>query len=233
MNQPIEHLKILIVDDEVLIAEDIKDILHEFGYANTALAHSKKEAIELLKNFSPHVVLLDIRMEHELEGFELANIINEEYTMPFIFITAHSDVATIKKIITTQPFAYITKPVKKSDLFANISLLAEQLIRKEKQSIHIKDGHKTYIINPEDILYIESEGNYINIYTKEKRYLSRQSMESILNELDASRFIRVHRSYIVNKLHIKRFSKKEIEINSVKIPVSRSLTDSIENLLTH
>lgn len=231
MNHPTEYIKILIVDDEVLIAEDIKDILHEFGYAHTALAHSNQEAIQLLKSFSPHLVLLDIRMEHELEGFELANIINEEYTMPFIFITAHSDVATIKKIITAQPFAYITKPVKKSDLFANISLLAEQLNQNKKQSLQIKDGHKTFIIKAEDILYIESEGNYINIYTKEKRYLSRQSMESILNELDASHFIRVHRSYIVNKDHIRRFSKKEIELNGIKIPVSRSLADSIENLL--
>lgn len=226
-----ETIKILIVDDEVLIAEDIKDMLHEFGCKYTALAHSKKEAVHLLSSFSPNLVLLDIRMEHELEGFELANLINEEYTMPFIFITAHSDVATIKKIITAQPFAYITKPVKKSDLFANISLLAEQLTQKQKQNIHIKDGHKTIVLNPDDILYLESEGNYINIYTLEKRFISRQSMESILSELNPKIFIRSHRSYVVNKLHVTRFSKKEIEINRVKIPVSRNLSEEIESLL--
>jgi DNA-binding LytR/AlgR family response regulator len=231
MNQQFEKLKILIVDNEVLIAEDIKDMLHEFGCKKTYMAHSKQEAIDQLMAFAPDLVLLDIRMEHDMEGIELANIINNDFTMPFIFITAHSDVATINKIITTQPYAYITKPVKKSDLFANISLLAGELEQKIKQKLYIKDGYKTIVLNPEDILYLESDGNYINIYTKEKRHLLRQSMDGILSELDPNQFVRVHRSYIINKKHVARFSKKEIEINGVKVPVSRHFSENIETLL--
>ncbi|HYG52980.1 MAG TPA: response regulator transcription factor [Flavobacteriales bacterium] len=226
-----KNTKILIVDDEVLIAEDLKDNLLSFGVKNIEMAHDKEGALEMLHKFDPEVILLDIRMENETDGIEIGEYIAKNTQKLFIYITAHSDVEMIRKIIKTRPVAYITKPVKKSDLYASISLAVEQLNTSTASNFRIKDGYSTVIIPVDSILYIESEGNYINIYCDEKKYVSRQSLDSVVSELDTSQFFRIHRSYLINTLKVKRFSKKEVAIGNATLPVSRNLGDELEKFM--
>lgn len=226
-----ENLKILIVDDEVLIAEDLKDSLMGFGRHEIELAHSKSEAIKKLDTFKPDVALLDIRMEKEMDGLELGEYINSNQKIPFIYITAHSDMAMIKEIVKTKPAAYITKPFKKSDLFVSLNLVAAEIKQSEKNNLCIKDGYDTVIIPFDTILYIEGEGNYINIFCVSKKVVSRQSLDNIIEQLDKDLFFRIHRSYIINLSKTNRYSKKEVEINGVILPVSRNIADEFEHLM--
>jgi len=225
----LEHIKILIVEDEVLIAEDLKDILKTFGLKKIEMVHDKTSALENLRLNKPDIAILDIRMEKELDGLEIGEFIQNNYKQPFIFITAHSDIEMIKKIIKTKPVGYITKPFKKSDLFANINLAIEQLTTNNK--LFIKDGYSTHVININEIVYIESEGNYINIFTSGKKYLSRQNMESVLLDLDSNDFLKIHRSYIINLNKVKKYSSKEVIINEITLPISKTFYDVfIENM---
>jgi len=219
------NLRILIVEDEVLIAEDLKDTLVTFGVKEVAMAHDKADALKELEAFNPDVVLLDIRMEKETDGIEIGEYISKNYQKPFIYITAHSDVEMIKKIVKTKPLAYITKPIKRSDLFASISLAQEHLKEQPSANLQIKDGFSTLVIPIDTILYIESEGNYINIYCDKKRHIARQSLDSVLSELSGNQFFRIHRSYLVNVSRIKGFSKKEVILENISLPVSRGLAD--------
>lgn len=224
-----EHLNILIVEDEVLIAEDLKDILKTFGLKKIEMVHDKASALENLRLNKPDIAILDIRMEKELDGLEIGEFIQNNYKLPFIFITAHSDIEMIKKIIKTKPVGYITKPFKKSDLFANINLAIEQLTTNNK--LFIKDGYSTHVININEIVYIESEGNYINIFTSSKKYLSRQNMESILLDIDSNDFLKIHRSFVVNLNKVKKYSSKEVIINEITLPISKTFYDVfIENM---
>jgi two-component system, LytTR family, response regulator LytT len=226
-----QDTRILIVDDEVLIAEDLKDNLLSFGFKDIAMAHDKETALEMLHGFDPTVILLDIRMEHETDGIEIGEYIAKNTQKPFVYITAHSDVAMIQKIVKTRPVAYITKPVKKSDLYASVSLAVEQINAKTVASLKIKDGYSTVIIPFDSIVYIESEGNYINIFCDEKKYVSRQSLDSVIAEIESSLFFRIHRSYLVNTSKVKRFSKKEVVIDNIALPVSRNLGDELERFM--
>jgi two-component system, LytTR family, response regulator LytT len=226
-----ENHKVLIVDDEVLIAEDLKDILRGFGYKEIRLAHSKSDAIKQLDLFKPDVALLDIRMEKELDGLELGEYINANHKIPFIYITAHSDIAMIKKIVTTKPAGYITKPFKKSDLFASLNLVAHEMEELKKNSLLIKDGYKTMVIPFDEIFYIEGEGNYINIYCQSRKAVSRQSLDSLMEQLDLELFYRVHRSYIINIRKTTAYSKKEVDIHGAKLPVSRNLADEFDEVM--
>ncbi|MBN8692465.1 MAG: response regulator transcription factor [Bacteroidetes bacterium] len=226
-----KNLKVLIVDDEVLIAEDLKDILKSFGIQNIHLAHSKTEALTALNEIRPHLALLDIRMENELDGLELGQYIIDTLKIPFIYITAHSDMVMIEKIVKTKPSAYITKPFKKSDLFASINLIRESLSENQAAVLNIKDGYNTVILPFDTILYIEGEGNYINIYSESKKIVSRQSLDSVYDLLDTRKFFRIHRSYIVNTQKITKYSKKEVELNSIKLPVSRNIAEEFENFM--
>ena len=81
------------------------------------------------------------------------------------------------------------------------------------------------MINVNEIVYIESEGNYITIFTSGKKYLSRQNMESILLDLDSSDFLRIHRSYIINLNKVKKYSNKEVIINEITLPISKTFYD--------
>lgn len=224
-------LKILIVEDEVLIAEDLKDILTAFGVQHIEMAHDKGDALEALKAFDPDVVLLDIRMEKETDGIEIGEYISKNYQTPFIYITAHSDVEMIKRIVKTKPLAYITKPIKKSDLFASISLAQESSKQSAGANLKIKDGFSTLLIPVDSILYIESEGNYITIYCDKKRHVSRQSLDSVVGELGADQFFRIHRSYLVNVAKVKSYSKKEVVLGNITLPVSRGLGDDFHRFM--
>jgi DNA-binding LytR/AlgR family response regulator len=226
-----DKLRVLIVDDEVLIAEDLKDILESFGHNQLYLAHTKADAIKQLELVKPDVALLDIRMEKELDGLELGDYINSKYRIPFIYITAHSDMVMIKEIVKTKPAGYITKPFKKSDLFANLNLVASQLRESKNNTLLIKDGYNNVIIPFDEILYIEGEGNYINIFTAGKKSVSRQSMDSVMEQLDNSLFFRIHRSFIINITKVTRYSKKEAEVNGTRLPVSRNIADEFEKLM--
>lgn len=225
-----ENVKILIVDDEILIAEDLKDILGNFGFKKTALAHDKNTALETIKEFSPDIVLLDIRMETELDGLYIGEYINEKLKIPFIYITAHSDIAMVKEIVKTKPSGYITKPFKKSDLLANITMAYQNIQTKNlsKSKLAIKDGYETVIIDFNDINYIEAEGNYINIFCINKKLVSRQSIDSVLRDLDEASFFRIQRSYIVNLTKVARYSKKDLLIGEITLPISKNSIDEFE-----
>lgn len=223
-----EQVKILIIEDEILIAEDLKDNLVSFGLECIEMAHDKEEAMAAIKQTNPDIILLDIRMENETDGIEIGEYIVRHIHKPFIYITAHSDVNMIKEILKTKPAGYITKPIKKSDLFAAVNLIIEQIKSANPGSLKIKDGYSTVLINPESVQYIESEGNYINIYCDEKKYVSRQSLDSVTAELNPALFFRIHRSYLVNVQHILKFSKKEVEVGKVILPISRNVADEFE-----
>ncbi|MBA3663778.1 MAG: response regulator transcription factor [Bacteroidetes bacterium] len=226
-----ENLRILIVDDEVLIAEDLKDILRGFGQKEIYLAHSKSEAIKSLDTYKPDVALLDIRMEKEFDGLELSEYINANHKIPFIYITAHSDMAMIKEIVKTKPAAYITKPFKKTDLYASLNLVAVAVAESKKNNLVIKDGYNNVIIPFNEIAYIEGEGNYINIFMGAKKLVSRQSLDSVMEQMDATVFFRIHRSFIINMSKVSKYSKKEVDINGLKFPVSRNVADAFEELM--
>lgn len=226
-----KDFKVLLVEDEILIAEDLKDILNSFGISNVYFAHTKTDAIVLLKEVKLDLVLLDIRLEKELDGLEIGEYINFYYKIPFMYITAHSDMAMIREIVKTKPAAYITKPFKKSDLFANINLIYTSIRDAKNKFLTIKDGYDSVVIPFEMINHIEGEGNYINIFTDNKKMVSRQSLDSVMEKLDTEIFFRVHRSFIINVSKVKRYSKKEVEINTFQIPVSRSIADDFETFI--
>lgn len=210
--------KILIVEDQVLIANHIKDILIENNYLDTDLAYKLLQASQKLKDFKPNLILLDINVEGKDSGIIWAqeNLHNQKV----IFITGQTEIETLKKALTIKPVAYLTKPIKPLDLIAAIELATEQI---KPNFIKIKDGYNEIKLHFNDILFIKSDKNYIDIQTSNKLITVRNSLDNFHNELDANEFIRVHRSYIVNKSKIISKNTTSLKINQFEIPVSRTL----------
>lgn len=221
--------KIVIVDDEVLIAEFLKDELMALGYNNVKLAHDKKQAFKVFLEFEPEIVLLDIRMKSEREGIEIAEEINENYHIPFIYITAHSDREIIKLALATNPSGYITKPFKQIDVYAAIKMVENNKRQAAEKFLIFKEGYDTIRLLMNDILYAQGDDNYIHIYTIQRKYTLRNTLEWFKENSDQKLFQRTHRSYIVNVTKINRTTSKSVFINAIEIPVSRGNKPNFEN----
>lgn len=115
--------KILIVEDEPLISADLELILSKEGYNIVGKAYNGVDALDMLHTRQPQIVLLDIVLSHAMSGLDVAQIINEKYKIPFIFITSFSDKDTLNKAKNLYPAGYIVKPFKKKDIIATVEIL--------------------------------------------------------------------------------------------------------------
>jgi signal transduction histidine kinase len=138
---------ILIVEDEWVIALDIKQHLNKLGYKVSGTANSAAKALELVAASKPDLVLMDIYLQGDKSGIEAAEQIRQQFYIPVVFLTAHADEATLTQAIATHPYGYIVKPFEEQDLIIAIQValanhLAEEAIRqalkKEKQLNELK-----------------------------------------------------------------------------------------------
>ena len=116
------EIRILVVEDEPLIAMDIEQTLNNIDFAVTAVAHTYIDAIHQLKINTPEAVLLDINLNDEKDGIDIAEFINEQYHLPIIFLTSHADKNTLDRAKKTQPAGYIVKPFEEKDLLAGLEI---------------------------------------------------------------------------------------------------------------
>jgi two-component system response regulator LytT len=214
--------KIVIVEDEILIAEHIKDYLESFGFTDISMAHTRKTARELISYVKPDLVFLDINLKEGLEGIQLAAFIDEEIHCPYIFLTANADTLVIQKAIHTRTAAYITKPIRKADLYAAIQLACKTKPQVQSGYIVLKNGYATTRLNINDIIYVESKGNYIQVVTAAEKLFCRQSLEWAREQLPENQFFRTHRSFIINAFHLKKVTYKTAYLDIAEVPVSKA-----------
>jgi two-component system cell cycle sensor histidine kinase/response regulator CckA len=115
-------VRVVAVEDERLVALDLKHRLKALGYEVSWLAASADEVVEKLQQDRPNVVLMDIRLEGEKDGIDVAQIVRERFDIPVVFVTAHADSETLKRARVTEPFGYILKPFDDRELRAAIEI---------------------------------------------------------------------------------------------------------------
>lgn len=111
-----EKPRILVAEDERIVALDIRDRLQHLGYTVAAIASSGEGAIERIAELHPDVVLMDIKMPGALDGIEAAAQIREQFEIPVVFVTAYADETTLERAKITGPFGYVLKPFEDRDL---------------------------------------------------------------------------------------------------------------------
>lgn len=129
---------VLIAEDEALIAEELSDRLKNMGLSIAGVAASGEDAVSLAQRTRPDLILMDIRLRGRIDGIEAAGAIRTDFDVPLIYLTAHSDDATIARATRTEPSAYLIKPFAERDLRIAIELAlhkhaAERLLRESEQ----------------------------------------------------------------------------------------------------
>ena len=215
-------MRILIVEDELLIAEQLEDILSVNDCSVVGIAQTLQKASNLLL-LNPDFVFLDIQLKNNENGIDFGNILNQ-HSIPFIYITANTEVETLKEAIKTNPVSYISKPFKNNDVIAALELV--RLKHRLKPKVTLKLANKDVNVFFEDILFCEAKGSYTEIVTKQHKYTKRVNLKDFLEYLD-SNFVRVHRSFAVNKNQITYKTSTSIFFHDQEIPVSKLYRDSL------
>jgi len=245
----LEHpIKILIVEDNVIIADDMQSMLEEIGYEIVDNVIVYEQAVEVLKNNHIDLVLIDIILASDKTGIDLGKHIRDVYNIPFIFVTSNSDRATVENAKTVKPDGYLVKPFEQQDLYTSIEIALSNFnyARKEnskeitgnegdtftsnsvlKDSIFVKKQHLYYRIQFGDIQFIKADNVYLEVNTVDKKFLVRSPLKDYLEKLPKNKFYRAHKSYIVNVDHIDAINSKDIVINNNLIPISKDFKEFI------
>jgi DNA-binding LytR/AlgR family response regulator len=213
--------KVLIVEDEILIASYTKQCIINHGYLCVGIAISYANAIDFLERNEVDVVLLDVNISGDKSGIDLATLINEKYNIPFIYLTSYSDPKTIESLKETFPAAYLSKPINKTMLTTALDILWANKKRKENNYFKFSIGNTHYTIDLDELLLVKSDHVYVELIFKTKKIILRSSLKNMANLLPAGTMKQVNRSTLVNPLFIKKIKGTQIEIGNEILKISK------------
>ncbi len=235
-------VKIGIVEDEIIIADTISATLLDLGYDVVEPVGNYTDALAMIEKEKPDLLLLDIQLGGKKDGIDVAEVLKDKFNIPFIFLTANADTATIERAKQVEPPAYLVKPFNKDDLYSSIEICLYNFNKKSKgldkkspeqanyfinEAIFIKDGHIFIKVPFSEILYLESDHVYVNVHTKSKTYLVRASMLEYMENFDPMKFFRVHRSFTVNLDKVEGINELFILVGGVQIPMGKTYREDL------
>lgn len=228
-------IKIHIVEDEVLVAEDTAGDLEAAGFEVSGISISGEEALKSVQENPPHLILMDINIKGEIDGIQTAEKIQEIDSFPIIYVTSNTSNQFVNRALETKPHAFISKPYNLQDLVIAIELAMkkhnEQAIdTNEIDSIFVKTGDFHRKVSIDDVLYIEADGSYCKVFAKDQTYTLSFNLNHFQNEVNTQKLVRVHRSFIINKSHVDGFDKSSLLIKDKIIPVSNTYRDRVASL---
>ncbi|MDP4183544.1 MAG: LytTR family transcriptional regulator DNA-binding domain-containing protein [Bacteroidota bacterium] len=244
-----EKIKTIIIEDEEpgrkLLLTYLKDIP---GVEVIAECENGFEGVKAINELKPDLVFLDIQMP-KITGFELLELI--DHHPEIIFTTAYNQFAI--KAFEYSAVDYLLKPFPKSRLVQAVEKATERINKKSPvpqydklsiiddgeflQRVVVKDRNKIHIIPASEIIYLESEDDYVMIFTKDGRHLKQKTMKYFEDHLDPQHFIRIHRSYIVrvdNIAEIQQYDKEAYVLilkSGEKLKVSKTGYKNLKDIL--
>ncbi|HET7618046.1 MAG TPA: LytTR family DNA-binding domain-containing protein [Vicinamibacterales bacterium] len=243
-------LRLIVVDDEPLA----RAVVREYAAADPALEIIAEcgngfEAVKAVADLTPDLVLLDVQMP-KLDGFEVLELLGRE--VPVVFVTAFDQYAL--RAFEVHAVDYLLKPFSaerfaeamaraRERVRARAALPVEALVREAKphagfaERVLIRDGSQVHVLGVDDIDYVEAQDDYVAYSSGGKQYLKDQTMAAVEASLDPSRFVRIHRSYLLNIERIARVelyakdSRVAILRDGTRLPVSRAGYARLSELL--
>ena len=229
-----KKVKLLIVEDEILVAKGIKIQLEDIGYEVCQIVSKKDETMRAMKIHSPDLILMDIDLGGPINGIDLAIAIKNSYNVPVIYLTDIRDKDTFDRAKETGPAIYLNKPFNEYELGQHIDLAIHNAYNKTKQKVDnneafvmkdilwIKQGTSFNKVAIEDVLWIKASGAYCEVVTSSKTYTLSKNMREVNDFIDHADFVKVHKSYTVNTSNIDSMRGSMIIVNNYEIPIGKT-----------
>jgi DNA-binding LytR/AlgR family response regulator len=241
-------VKIMIVEDETIVALDLSMRLQKEGYEVVGIAASSDDAIGLFNEHNPDLVLMDINIKGKKDGIDTAKELKKIQEVPLIFLTAFSQSEYINRAKAVNPSAYLVKPFNNDSLHTSIQIAIHnfavlgkptdpQPVTSTKEEagketllffnnyFFVKHNYRFNKFSLDELLFAESDNNYIKLVTTNKKIALRVSLQYIADKFNHPALVRVHRGFIVNIKNIDSFNEEEIIIGPHQIPIGRNYKD--------
>lgn len=253
-----KHIRTIIADDEPVARARVARLLQQDPEIElVAECRNGSEAIEAVNKHKPDLMFLDVQMP-QVNGFEVVQQLGKE-RMPFVvFVTAHDQYAL--KAFDVNAVDFLLKPYDDDRFHASLSkakkwmdmrfsskltgklmdLMREHMHANSEytETIVIRERGREWRVGVDDLIFMRAEGNYLHLQLKDRHHLYRMTMNAVETELDPARFLRIHRSYIINMAHVRshRYSGNNEFIfsmnNGERIVSGRSYKEHISKALT-
>ncbi|MBL7851652.1 MAG: response regulator [Cyclobacteriaceae bacterium] len=237
-----DTLRITIVEDELIVAEDLRLTLEGEGYVVTGTFDTAEAAYEHILRESPDLVMVDIRLQGPMTGIDLTGKLRLLRPIPVIYLTANSDEETYQQARRTKPQAFLVKPFNVRTLLAAVDLAfynfsenreaegildpvpfeSKPIALPVSDGFFIRTGGKHKKIRGEELLFIEADGSYAKVVTENGQYMISQNLSAFQRKSNLPTLLRVHRSYLVNVNHVDSFDETFLYIGKHHIPISKS-----------
>jgi DNA-binding LytR/AlgR family response regulator len=231
-------IKIGIVEDEGITSEVIRLSLQKLKYKIATPAFTYNQAVQMFETEKPDLVILDIKLEEEKDGIDLAVLLKEKYKTPFIFLTANSDNTTLERAKKVRPLAFLVKPFSQVDLHATIEIAFNNyrstLTEKNEKNnfVLMKVGRSFEKVNTNEILFLENDNHYFNIHFSNSESISvRASSTEMMDMLPQNNFIQISRTYIVNTYKIIKMDSSSVFIGQNKLEYKATLKEEILKMI--
>ncbi|HVR40896.1 MAG TPA: response regulator [Thermoanaerobaculia bacterium] len=240
-------ITVVIVDDEEPARAILREFLADYSqFVVVAECANGYEAVKAVSQHRPQLIFLDIQMP-KLDGFEVLDLLEPKPNV--IFVTAYDEYAI--RAFEVHAIDYLLKPFTPAR-FAQVIAHAEQRIgtsdapaiatatsgvRKPLQRIAFRDGANIELVPVQRIDYIEAQDDYIHVFTRGQKFIKQQTLGELETLLDASRFVRVHRSYLVNVESLARVepyakdSRIALLKDGTRVPISRAGYERLRELI--
>ncbi len=212
-------LKIYIVEDEPLILMNLKMALKKKGIQVVGSSDEYDEAIEQIIKLKPSLVLLDIQLEGDKDGVNIAEYL-DKINVHYMYITSQTDPNTLARVKETKPLGYIVKPFTEAGLLSNVELAWHSIACEDEEVIHIKTDGRKITIKQASIQFLKAFDNYCYIYTATEEYIVPHTLKNTAETLNQKHFFQSHRSYWINLRKISAIKANCVLIENHEIPLS-------------
>lgn len=239
-----EALKILIVEDEFIIARNLQVMLEDLGYEPHEPVGTKKSALAAIEELEIDLVILDINLNGKQEGIEIGKYLNEKKEIPFIYLTSNSDKGTLNEAKLTHPKSYLIKPFKQEDIFAAIEMAIDPIVENKEEDtsklggsnvssilhncLFIKLGSKYLKVKIDEVTHVEADGKTVEVHTLQgQKFQVKMSLEQMHNQVGRFGFVRIQRSFIINLNHLTAINGDFVYIESKSFPIGRQYKEDL------
>ncbi|MFS4446440.1 LytR/AlgR family response regulator transcription factor [Maribacter sp. 2307UL18-2] len=220
-------IKCVVVDDEELARTLLSTYIDKLDFLElVGSAENPLEVIHLMKETPVDLLFLDIQMP-ELKGTDFAKTVGSD--IKIIFTTAYSEYAL--EGYELNALDYLLKPITFERFLKAVQKFEFPSEKKTPDSFTIKSGYDLHKVSYSEILYMESDSEYVTYHLADRKIMSNQRLKGLEKELPAHLFIRVHRSYIVNRSKVTGLKSRDLLLGEVKIPVSDSYYEKVKEEL--
>ena len=248
--------KILIVEDQLVIAADWEARLLELGYQVVGTAPNSRDAMELFNRHTPDLVIMDIDLRSQPDGIETARLMRLQRPVPIIFLTGNSDNFHFKKASRVRPNAFLSKPIRTKDLryaielalpdnvqaplnsskehkaTPAVTLAPEESARVIDNHIYVRTQNKTVRIDLSKISWVMADNYYCQAVIGKSKVLLTMTLKKFQQSLPVDTLLfRCHRSLLINTSQIAELGQNYVIIQGAKLPVSRQHLQALRSII--